>query len=300
MALMSQRKPIADVLKDDTLSVKRRRQIEQVQNIRQFAVSRLKLPQNNSYTSFVELKRKAITWNIVATPKYSVSPIKTCFPILGCISYLMYFSEARAQREAEKHKILGHDTHIIDSPAYSTGGRFDDPMVSTMFRGGMNSIAQIVFHELAHQKIFKKGDSAFNEAFATAVGEQGTILWLERNHPKRAKAYLDYLTKKKQFFGLLLATRKELKTFYEIDQSDSKKEKGKQRIFASLDNKYSQLKQSWGGDKRFDGWFKKDSVNNAKLALIGIYYKKVPEFSKKLKEFNYDFEKFYQFYSLKK
>ena len=212
----------------------------------------------------------------------------------------MYFSKGAALAEAEKHKRQGHDFHIIDSPAYSTGGSFDDPIVSTMFRGGINSIAQIVFHELAHQKLFRKSDSAFNEAFATAVGEQGTVLWLKKYHPKRDKPYRHYLKKKQQFFGLLLETQQELKTFYKIKQSDIKKEEGKQRIFLNLKRKYAQLKDTWGGDKRFDGWFGRAPLNNAKLALIGIYYKKVPEFTRKLKELNYDFEKFYQFYSLKK
>lgn len=297
---MSQRKPIVEVLKDKKLSEKRKKQIRQVQSIRRFATEQLKLPKNNSYTSFVELKRKAITWNIVATPKYSVAPIKKCLPIVGCVSYLMYFSKKRALVEAEKHKYQGHDFHIIDSPAYSTGGNFDDPIVSTMFRGGINSIAQIVFHELAHQKLFRKSDSAFNEAFATAVGEQGTVLWLKKFHPERVTSYLHYLKMKQQFFGLLLEARQELKVFYKIKQPDIKKEKGKRKIYSKLKKKYALLKKTWGGDNRFDAWFGREPMNNAKLALIGIYYKKVPEFTQKLKELNYDFEAFYRFYTLKK
>lgn len=296
IALMSQRRPISTILEDKGISNKRKQQIKQVQSIRKFAVERLKLPQNNSYSTFVELNRSAITWNVIATPRYSVSPIKTCLPIVGCVSYLMYFSKDRALNEVKKHKKLGRDTHIVDSPAYSTGGKFDDPIVSTMFRGGINSIAQIVFHELGHQRLFRKNDSAFNEAFASSIGEQGTLLWLKNYHPKRVVAYEKYLQRKMQFFDLLLTTREELKQFYQINQSDLEKERGKQRIFVKMRLKYKQLKQSWGGDARFDGWFNKHPLNNAKLALVGIYYKKVPEFTKKLKDFNYDFDRFYEFY----
>ena len=297
MALMSQRKPIVEVLQDKNLSAKRKEQIEQVLSIRKFASEILKLPKNNSYTSYVELKRDAISWNVVATPKYSVSPIKNCFPFTGCVSYLVYFSKARAQNAANKHKKLGHDTHIIASPAYSTLGFFDDPIVSTMFKGGTSSIAQVVFHELVHQKLFRKNDSAFNEAFASTVGEQGTRLWLKQYHPEKLKTYNDHQQKRWQFFNLLIAIRHELDAFYKSNIDKNKMEKGKQRIFSQLKQRYIRLKKSWGGDKRFDNWFNKHPLNNAKLAVIGVYYQKVPEFTRQLKAFDYDFEEFYRYYA---
>ena len=37
----------------------------------------------------------------------------------------------------------------------------------------------IIFHELAHRQIYVKGDSAFNEAYASFIGETGVQLWLE-------------------------------------------------------------------------------------------------------------------------
>ncbi len=296
MALMSQRTALTEVLKDTSVSAKRKDQIRQVQSIRKFASDNLKLPRNNSYTSYVELNREAISWNVIATPKYSISPIQTCFPIAGCTSYLIYFSKERAYREAEKHKKQGHDTHIIASPAYSTGGLFDDPIVSTMFNGGTISIAQVVFHELAHQKLFKKNDSAFNEAFASTIGEQGTRLWLKQQHPEKVMHYKNYLKKRWQFFNLLITTRKDLEALYKTKKNNSEMEQGKQHIFTQLEQKYIRLKKSWGGDKRFDNWFTKSPVNNAKLAMIGVYYQKVPEFTQKLKSLNYDFEKFYKYY----
>ena len=297
---MSQRKPISEVLQDKNLSTKRKAQIKQVQSIRVYAQNTLKLPKNNSYTSYVELKRKAISWNLIATPKYSISPIKKCLPLAGCFSYLLYFSKEQAQYEADKHKKQGHDTHIIASPAYSTGGWFDDPIVSTMFNGGTSSIAQLVFHELAHQKLYRKNDSAFNEAFASTIGEQGTRLWLKQQHPEKLKAYTGFLQKKWQFFNLLLATQKKLKTFYKLNNTDAKKAKRKEQIIKNLKQQYKQLKKSWGGDKRFDNWFYNQPMNNAKLAVIGVYYQQVPAFNRQLKAFHYDFEKFYQFYALGK
>jgi len=293
---MSQQTPIAKVLTDKKLPVKRLEQIKQIQSIRKYAQEKLKLPKNNSYTSYVDLKRDAISWNVIATPKYSITPIKTCLAIIGCTSYLIYFSKDRAELEAKKHQNLGHDTYIIASPAYSTGGMFDDPIVSTMFNGGISSIAQVVFHELAHQRLYRKGDSAFNEAFASTIAEEGTRRWLKENHPNKVKNYNEFLKKRWQFYNLLIDSRKQLDTAYKVAKTDKEKKKEKRKILEQLTNQYIQLKGSWSGDKRFDRWFNNSPINNAKLAVIGVYFQKVPEFSVQLKKLNYDFEKFYQFY----
>lgn len=304
LSLMSKREPIVQLLKGETLTKKRREQMTEVQNIREFAYKRLKLPKNDSYSSFVELGREAVTWNIIATKKYSINPIQSCFPIGGCVSYLVYFNKQRAEEEAEKHKKLGHDVHIIASPAYSTLGFFDDPIVSTMFKGSISSTAEVIFHELAHQRLYRKNNTAFNEAFASAVGEEGTRLWLRENHPENLKVYDEHVKKRWQFFNLLLETSEELKTFYlsseAIKITDTELAKGKEIIFTRLKDRYAQLKISWNGDKRFDRWFTQKPLNNAKLAVIGVYYKLVPDFSKRLKAFDYDFERFYQYYESNK
>ena len=294
---MSQRQPIVELLKDNRLPEQRREQIKQVLSIRKFAHERLKLPNNNSYTSFVELKRDAVSWNVIATPKYSMSPIKSCFPFVGCVSYLVYFKQQRAISEAKKHQNLGRDTHIIASPAYSTLGIFDDPVISTMLKGNISSTAEVVFHELAHQKLYKKNNSAFNEAFASAVAQEGTRLWLTENHPEMLNRYNEHLQKRWQFFDLLLSTSKELTAWYALKRPDSEAEIGKQKFFAQLKSKYEILKNDWNGDKRFDNWFNEQPLNNAKLAVIGVYYQKVPEFTQQLKAYDYDFDKFYKHYS---
>ncbi len=308
LALMSQRKPVKQVLADKKVTDKRKHQIKQVLEIRQFAYDRLKLPKNNSYTSYVELERMAVSWNVIATPKYSMKPIQTCFPFVGCVSYLVYFSPKSAKKEAGRHKKLGRDTHIIESPAYSTLGVFEDPILSTMLSRSISSTAEVLFHELAHQRLYRKNNSEFNEAFASAVGQEGTRLWLKEKHPEQLERYELHLKKRWEFFNLLIDTSDELKTWYakinkdiskhtnSPEHTNSEAEKGKQQIYLQLEEKYDRLKQSWGGDKRFDNWFNKSPVNNAKLSAIGVYYKLVPDFSRQLKAVNYDFDKFYKHY----
>lgn len=296
LALMSQRKPVKKVLADKNVTDKRKQQIKEVLEIRRFAYDRLKLPENGSYTSYVELDREAVSWNVIATPKHSMKPLQTCFPFVGCVSYLVYFSPESAHHEADKQKKLSHDTHIIESPAYSTLGIFDDPILSTMLSRNISSTAEVIFHELAHQRLYRKNNSAFNEAFASAAGQEGTRLWLKEKHPDKLERYEQHLIKRWDFFNLLIDTSNKLKVLFESKQDEVAMEKGKQRIYHQLEEKYASLKKSWGGDKRFDSWFNKTPMNNAKLSAIGVYYRFVPDFKRQLKALNYDFEKFYEHY----
>ncbi len=293
LSLMVKRKPIAQLLKDDSVSEQRKKELKLVQEIRTYASERLKLPNNGSYTKFVELHRKAVTWNLVVTPKYSMTPSQWCFPIIGCISYKGYFSEHKATSEAKQLAALGYDTFVAESTAYSTLGWFNDPVVSTMLDHGVLLTAETIFHELAHQRVYHKSDSDFNEAFASAVGQVGTRLWLKEKHPKSLAAYDDYLKKQQQFIGLLLATTEKLKKLYKIKMSDAETEKKKQAIIKGLKLQYTKLKKSWGGYNAYDAWFDKP-INNARLALVGVYFQQIPIFVRVLESYHGDFERFYK------
>lgn len=292
LSLIAKQKPINKILEDKKTSKQRRNELELIQEIRAYAYDKLKLPKNGSYAKFVELDRKAVTWNLVATPKYSMSPSQWCFPIIGCISYKGYFSEAKARSEAKKTEQLGYDVYVAESTAYSTLGWFNDPVVSTMLDHGILLTAETIFHELSHQRVYHKSDSDFNEAFASAVGQAGTRLWLKEKHPKSLNFYDEHLRKQQQFIGLLLNVSSELSHLYKVKMTDAETEKGKQKILKGLRFKYTKLKQSWGGDSGYDSWFDKP-INNARLALAGVYSQQIPYFSRQLKHHNYDFEKFY-------
>jgi len=229
----------------------------------------------------------------VLTPQYSILPAQWCFPLIGCISYKGYFSKTRALKEAAKFAKLPYDIYLAPSSAYSTLGWFHDPVVSPMLDQGIIITAETIFHELAHQQVYHKSDSDFNEAFATAVGQAGTRLWLAEKHPENLAAYNNYLHKQGQFIQLLLNTIQDLDIFYRSEQSPQGYAIGKQQRLQTLKQRYQTLKQSWQGDSRYDTFFDKP-VNNARLVLTGIYYQYVPNFAKKLQQYNFDFEAFYQ------
>ena len=293
LELISQQRPISQLLNDPQISPQRKKSLAWVQEIRQFAHERLKLPNNGSYTKFAELHRNAVTWNLVLTPRYSMMPAQWCFPLIACLSYKGYFSKTRALKEAAKFAHLPYDIYLAPSTAYSTLGWFNDPVVSPMLDQGIILTAETIFHELAHQQVYHKSDSDFNEAFATAVGQAGTRLWLAEKHPESLAAYNRYLHKQTQFIQLLLNTIHDLDQFYRSKQTQQDYALGKQQRIQQLKQKYQQLKKSWQGDNRYDTWFDKP-INNARLALTGIYYQYVPNFARQLQRHHYNFEAFYQ------
>ncbi len=50
-----------------------------------------------------------------------------------------------------------------------------------MLSRGNLYLASVIFHELAHQKVYVENDSAFNEAFAEPVALTGVRSWLKIN-----------------------------------------------------------------------------------------------------------------------
>jgi len=296
--LINKRQAIQPLLTDNNVSPLRKKQLKELITIRQFAKEDLALPDNGSYRTFVELKRDAVTWNIVATPKYKMAAKRWYFPVVGYLSYKGFFNQALAKRHAQQLEQAGYDVFLAESTAYSTLGWFSDPIVSPMLKQGTILAAETIFHELAHQRLYFPSDSTFNEAFATAVGQVGTRLWLKRYHPNKLADYDAYQIKQQAFLQLLLKTSESLKQWYaEAEQqrlSDAQKEQGKQAIFQQLRNDYAALKKRWQGDSRYDAWFDKP-VNNARLMLVGVYHQYVADFKRHLIQKHHgDFAAFYQ------
>ncbi len=172
-ALLLQRKAVADVIADPHTDAKLRARLAQTQAARAFASDHLQLPRNRSYTSYVDLNRPYVTWNVFAVPEFAVEPVTHCFPFAGCVAYQGYFERVRAEREAARLSASGNDTQIEGAVAYSTLGWFADPILSSMLRWSDDELDSTIFHELAHQKLYVKDDTAFNESYASFVAEQG-------------------------------------------------------------------------------------------------------------------------------
>lgn len=267
--------------------------LAQVQEIRAFASRHLGLPDNGSYKRYADLGRRFVTWNVFAAPKLSLKPHQWCFPIAGCVAYRGYFDEAAAQREAGRLEAEGEDVYVGGVPAYSTLGWFDDPVLSTFVHWPLTEVARLVFHELAHQLLYVKDDSVFNESFATTVEDAGLRRWLLAQKNPRLDAEAARAEQLRGVFRhLVRTTRAKLEQVYASPLDAAAKEVAKRDAFASMKAAYEAAKAGEPGLAGYDRWFA-HSPNNASLAAVGIYTDRIPAFRELLREEGGDLPRFY-------
>jgi predicted aminopeptidase len=297
--LLARARPITDVIATSSDAVLRAR-LSRVQEIRAFASRELALPDNRSYTSYADLGRPFAVWNVFAAPALSLAPRQWCFPVAGCVAYRGYFAESDARAEAARFAAAGDDVHLSGVPAYSTLGYFDDPVLSTFVRYREVELARLIFHELAHQVVYVKDDTSFNESFATAVEEAGVARWLAAESARRGPAQAAELAAQaargqrlRAFFReLVAATRDRLAALYASEVSDDEKRAGKAAAFTAMRAEYERWTAASGAAPAFDRWFAA-GANNAGIVAAGLYADRVPQFASLLAAENGDLPRFY-------
>ncbi|MET0680944.1 MAG: aminopeptidase, partial [Burkholderiales bacterium] len=270
-----------------------RLKLERVLAIREFASRELALPDNGSYKSYADIGRPFVVWNVFAAPEFSVDPRQSCFPIAGCVGYRGYYAQASADGFGADLREQGFDVFVYGVVAYSTLGWFDDPVLSTFVRYPDAELARLVFHELAHQVVYVKGDTTFNESFAVAVEEEGVRRWLAKNATAAERdAYAASRARRDEFVRLVLGYRERAAKLYREPLADDAKRAGKAQLFAALGIDYGELKaKQWGGFAGYDRFFA--GVNNAHLASVATYEELVPAFRALLARENDDLPRFY-------
>jgi len=285
--------PIEERLRQPDTPEALRLKLIRVLAIREFASRKLELPDNGSYRRYADLGRPFVVWNVFAAPEFSVKPVESCFVFAGCVSYRGYYSEEAAQRHAAALAKDGYDTYVGGVPAYSTLGWFDDPVLSTFINYPEPDVARILFHELAHQVVYVKDDTMFNESFAAAVEEEGVRRWLALEGTSAQRAgYEDSRRRRAEFIALVLKFRGRLAAFYARPGTDEEKRTGKQRLLAELQEEYGVLKASWGGFAGYDRFLAR-KANNALLGSVAAYTELVPAFRALLAGRNGDLAEFY-------
>jgi len=291
--LMRRAAPIEEELARDAVPAALKAKLQAVLRIREFASRELGLPDNGSYRSYADLERQYVAWNVFAAPEFSIEPVRACFPFAGCVGYRGYFAEADARLEAAALRARGHDVHIGGVPAYSTLGWFDDPVLNTFIHYPEAELARLIFHELAHQLLYVKNDTRFNESFATTVEQAGVARWLAANGNARERAAFDRSQgMKREFVALVLKYRTILEQYYRRDLSAEEKRLGKAQRFSEMELEYAALRLTWGGFSGYDRWFA-DKPNNATLASIALYTELVPALRALLAHAGGDLRRFY-------
>lgn len=292
LELLRAREPIAQVVNDPRRDARLRERLAHAQQARDFASSQLKLPDNRSYRLYTGLGRPYVVWNVFATGEFSLEPVTHCFPIAGCVAYRGYYSVGAARGAAALQRQSGKDTYVSGVEAYSTLGWFDDPILSSMLNWGDERLATLIFHELAHQRLYVKDDTAFNESYASFVEQEGTRQW--RAARGLAPEPVAQSERRDQFIRLVLATRERLQTLYRQPLNSDVMRSRKAEEFERLRREYRRVRdEQWAGDKRFDAWIN-SPMNNAKLLPLGLYDQWVPAFEALFRQVNGDWPAFYK------
>ena len=307
--LMSERQSVDKLATNANTPEKLKQQLLLLQRLRTFAQHELKLPVNGHYSRYVDVHRPYVVWNVEAAPEFSLQPKGWWYPLVGRLEYRGYFSERGARTYAAGLREKGFDIYVGGVTAYSTLGWFKDPALNTFIFNSEPDLAETIFHELGHQRLFARGDMDFNEAFATTVGEEGARRWLKANsdEPTRQR-YLGQLQRTREFVHLVLTARQQLISLYGDDMTEEGKlqateknrdvppetlRRQKQEVFDKLQEDYARLKaERWNGITEYDPWFAQP-VNNAKLNSVAAYYELVPGFEHLLQLNGGDLEKFY-------
>lgn len=295
LGLMSAARPIEDWLDDPSASEELKRRLRLARQIREFASRELAEPDNRSYTRYADLHRPAVVWNVFATPELSTRLKSWCYPFFGCASYRGYFDREAAERLGADLAAQGYDVSVNPVQAYSTLGWLADPLLNTFINLPEPELARLIFHELAHQVVYVRDDTVFNESFATTVEREGVRRWiLARGSDPMRIEWEDIERRRAQFLQLVTGTRDELEQIYTSSLSDPDKRIRKRAVFAQLQERYHALRDGpWGGFKGYDRFFAQP-LNNAHLAAIGAYFDRVPAFEALMRRTGPDMSAFYR------
>ena len=190
LSVMAKRQPIEEVVADPATERDLKQDLQVVMEARQLAKEVLHLPVADNFRTYVDIGRPYVVWNVVAAPAYSLAAYEWCYPVVGCLPYRGYFNKADAENFADSLRTNGLDVHLYGVSAYSTLGWFDDPVLNTIIKRDEIRLAGLIFHELSHQEVFVKGDTAFNEGFSVTVELEGVRRWLKhKESPELMQKY---------------------------------------------------------------------------------------------------------------
>jgi predicted aminopeptidase len=246
-----------------------RAQLQQVEALLDFAKENLDLDPKHRYSSYAHIDRKYVVWNVFATPEFSTDPIRWCYPIAGCAAYRGYFNHSDADRYASELAVQRRDTLVGGVVAYSTLGWFDDPVLSTFINWPDTDLAGLIFHELAHGRVYVPGDTAFNEAFASFVERRGVLEWLRAEHDQpRIDAMQARWNRSDRFIAFLLEWRDEMQRFYDQPVNTFARRLLKDELLGAVERCYRANAEQFGNQ---DWYFESGKLSNARFVPLAAY-----------------------------
>lgn len=286
-------RPNEVALADPSVSAHVKQRLKLIEELRAFAASDLHLP-TKSFGKYCDLKRPYVVWVVYAAPEFSIESKKWWYPLVGSLKYRGFFNEKDAQVEAEKLKKEGYDVFVGGVEAYSTLGYLADPVLNTFLHRAEPLLAELIFHELTHAKVFIPGDTDFNEAFATANAQDGVRRWLRsKGNPRALHEYEAHLKQNRQVIHLMLETREKLKETYAATYPDVEaKRLAKQKVFGGMIKEAVVISPPAKAETPVPHLSK--TWNNARINTVATYYMMVPGFERLMKEKKGDLNAFHR------
>ena len=292
-ALLWHSRPIDEVISDAETPDQLRERLRFVEHVREYAETVLFLPATGSYRRFTDIGRDFVLWSVVAAGEFSTEPEVFCHPIVGCVAYQGYFKHDDALAFARQLESQGYETSVGPVAAYSTLGWFADPVLSSVLHYPDTELAALLFHELAHERLFISGDTTFNESFATFVARVGVEQWLtDSGRTGELGPFNQSESRYEATVRLISSTRERLGDLYARSIPDRDKRQQKILLLDELRVQYDEMKKA-GAVSDWGQWFEVD-LNNAKLASVGSYHDDVEFFAALFKQAHRDFTVFYQ------
>ena len=272
--ILWRREPIEDALKKPDLDAKTRDQFQLVLAVREYARDQLKFNVKGSYSSYSFVDRQNLSYILMAAPKTELKPHMWWFLVIGNVPYKGYFSQEEALAEAKKFEKNGYDTYIRTSPAFSTLGWFDDPLLAHLLRYDKVTLADIIFHELFHNTLYVGGAGAFNESLANFVGAQAAIQFFRERWGEGSPEHLRAIEEWEEqiefsrYLGYVAASVTEL---YAKDIPDAEKLRLREEVFSRAQKNW--VEQIADRPNHRYRSFAKAQLNNAVLGHYMLYFK---------------------------
>jgi predicted aminopeptidase len=180
--LLGRARPIEQVVRDPDTPLRTAMLLAEVPGIRAYGRS-YGLTITRNYRTYTDLGlSRATVWFVGAAEPLAFQPIPWCFPIAGCFPGLGWFDEDDAVHFKLEMDAKGYDAVVRPAGAFSTGGWFPDPVVSTMLGGGddaLPELANVILHESVHATAFVPDEQFFNESFANYIADALTDNWIQ-------------------------------------------------------------------------------------------------------------------------
>ena len=142
-----------------------------------------------------------------------------------------------------------------------------------MLSYGDDELAATIFHELAHQLLYVKNDTEFNEAFATSVEEGGRAAGSsDAANRVPCAAYRRQREREREFVDLFTRARDKLAKLYASGQMPAEMRPKKKEILTQLGTDLRALEQRLHVRSAvYDKWIA-EGMNNAHLTSLATYY----------------------------